>query len=87
MACASGVWRAISSSVISSDMPSCWGKEGVWPDRFPKNLTRAVADYGVPEAAKGIVRDRFACLVTLAKGSPGWQHVIAERRERLRSGR
>jgi hypothetical protein len=39
MAWASGVWRAISSSVISSDMPSCWGKAGVWPDRFPKNLT------------------------------------------------
>jgi hypothetical protein len=39
MACASGVWRAIRSSVISSDMPFMLGKSRRVARPIPKNLT------------------------------------------------
>src|SRR5262245_44621225 len=48
MACASGGWRAISSSVTSSDMPSCCGKARTWPARLPHASPRAATDYSIP---------------------------------------
>jgi hypothetical protein len=46
MACASGVWRAISSSVISSDMPFMLGKSRRVARPIPQEPhPRAVADY------------------------------------------
>ena len=45
MAWASGVWRAISSSVISSVIPFRLGKSRRVARPILKNLTRVVADY------------------------------------------
>src|SRR5262245_51451358 len=61
MACASGGWRAISSSVLYSDMPSCCGKARTWPARLSNASPRAVADYpvltgDVVEAAAGLLQ-------------------------------
>jgi hypothetical protein len=78
MACASGGWRAISSSAISGDMPSCCGKERTWPVRLPNASPRAVADYNRRRACRRLLRPQRQSLRD--------DRLRADRRRHLRGG-